>query len=116
MPCEVGWGEFVRQVEYKAVWYGRTIVRIDRFYPSSKTCSMCGYVLDNLPLDIRSWICPECGTGHDRDINAATNIRTVGLTVLNACGGDIRRSDVRASYAFPDEAGIPLREERESLV
>ena len=58
---DVGWGEFVRQLEYKAAWYGRTLVKIDRWYPSSKRCSACGHVLDSLPLDIRQWTCPACG-------------------------------------------------------
>jgi putative transposase len=75
---DVGWGEFVRQLEYKSKWYGRTLVKIDQWYPSSKTCSACKHVLDSLPLDIREWVCPECGVVHDRDTNAALNILTEG--------------------------------------
>ena len=81
---DVGWGGFVRQLEYKAKWYGRTLIKIDRWYPSSKTCSACGHILDSLTLDVREWACPECGVCHDRDINAASNILAVGLTVLPA--------------------------------
>src|SRR2546421_11997509 len=78
---DVGWSEFVRQLEYKAEWYERTLVKIDKWYPSSKRCFDCGHILDSLPLDVREWACPECGVHHDRDINAAQNILTVGLTV-----------------------------------
>ncbi|EFH83201.1 putative transposase IS891/IS1136/IS1341 family [Ktedonobacter racemifer DSM 44963] len=86
---DVGWSEFVSQLEYKADWYGRNLVKIDKWYPSSKRCFECGHILTSLPLDIRQWDCPECGVHHDRDINAAKNIVTVGLTVL-ACGESIR--------------------------
>jgi len=86
---DVGWGEFLRQLAYKAKWYGRTFVKIDRFYPSSKTCSACGHVVDCLPLDIREWVCPACGVALDRDTNAALNILAEGLSV-NACGGNVR--------------------------
>ena len=101
---DVGWGEFVRQLEYKVQWYGRQLVKIDRFYPSSKTCSHCGHVLADLSLDIREWVCPECGTYHDRDTNAACNILAAGLAAT-ACGENVRREQVRASHAVPVEAG-----------
>ncbi len=77
-----GWGELLRQLEYKAGWYGRTLVGIDRWYPSSKRCSACGYTLQKLPLDIRDWQCPECDVNHDRDTNAAVNILAAGRAVL----------------------------------
>ena len=73
--ADVGWGELIRQLEYKARWYGRTLVAIDQFFPSSKRCHVCGYLLDTLDLDVRQWTCPECGTVHDRDVNAARNIK-----------------------------------------
>jgi len=104
---DVGWGEFVRQLEYKAQWYGRTLVKIDRFYPSSKTCSHCGHVLADLPLDIREWVCPDCGTYHDRDTNAAKNILAAGLAAA-ACGGSVRPVRVRTRRATPKEAGNAL--------
>jgi putative transposase len=94
--ADVGWGELVRQLEYKAAWYGRTVIKIDRFYPSSKTCSACGHVLDSLDLDVREWECPACGTHHDRDINAAQSVVAEGLRLFaeehaaTACGGDVR--------------------------
>ena len=70
----VAFGEFNRQIEYKAQMYGKQIYRVDRFFPSSKTCSNCGCIQEKMPLHIREWTCPECGTRHDRDINAATNL------------------------------------------
>jgi len=82
---DANWGELVKQLEYKASWRGRTVVAIDRWYPSSKRCSICGYTLDKLDLATRQWTCPECNTTHDRDINAACNIKAAGLAVL-ACG------------------------------
>jgi putative transposase len=78
---DVGWAEFVRQLEYKALWYGRTLIGIDRWYPSSKRCNACGYTMTSLPLNIRTWDCPECKTKHDRDVNAAKNILAAGLAV-----------------------------------
>ncbi len=101
---DVGWGEFVRQLEYKSQWYGRTLIKIDRFYPSSKTCHACKHVLDSLPLDIREWVCPACGVVHDRDTNAALNILAEGLSAA-ACGGSVRPVRVRARRATPVEAG-----------
>lgn len=79
---DAGWSDFVRQLEYKAKWYGRTLVGIDKWYPSSKRCSACGFVVSKLPLSVREWTCPECGVVHDRDINAACNIKAAGLAAL----------------------------------
>nr|WP_257010467.1 transposase [Pseudoalteromonas sp. JB197] len=73
------------RVELNTEWYGRTVVKIDKWYPSSKRCNCCGYVVDPLPLHIRKWSCPQCSSELDRDINAALNIKAVGQTVL-ACG------------------------------
>ncbi|WP_154675712.1 zinc ribbon domain-containing protein, partial [Parafrankia elaeagni] len=68
---------------------GRTVIAIDRFYPSSKTCSVCGSRVGKLPLDVREWSCHRCGTVHDREVNAATNILAAGLAVA-ACGEGVR--------------------------
>jgi putative transposase len=87
--ADASWGELVRQLEYKCQWYGRTLVHIDRWFPSSKRCGHCGHVVDKLPLDIREWDCPECRTHHDRDINAAQNILAAGLAVI-VCGSSVR--------------------------
>ena len=79
--ADASWSEFVRQLEYKARWYGRTLIGIDRWYPSSRRCSSCGFVVDTLPLSTRKWSCPECATEHDRDTNAAINILAAGQAV-----------------------------------
>jgi putative transposase len=97
---DVGWGEFVRQLDYKARWYGRTFVKIDRWYPSSKTCSACRHVLDTLALECRFWTCPACGTFHDRDVNAAQNVLAEGLSV-SASGEAVRPRRAKAPAGAP---------------
>lgn len=77
-----GWAEFVRKLEYKATWNEKFVVKVNRFFPSSKTCSGCGHVIESLPLSVREWTCTECGTIHDRDINAAINILNKGYSDL----------------------------------
>lgn len=88
------WGELIRQLDYKCQWYGRTLVKIDRWFPSSKRCGHCGHVVDKLPLSIREWTCPKCGTVHDRDINAAKNILAAGLAVLAGNSEDVCESSI----------------------
>ena len=84
-----GWGELTRQLDYKCRWYGRTLVAIDRWFPSSKRCSSCGHIVDKMPLNIREWTCPKCGCNHDRDVNASKNILAAGLAV-SVCGATVR--------------------------
>lgn len=86
---DASWGELVRQLDYKCDWYGRTLIKIDRGFPSSKRCGNCGHIVNKMPLNIREWDCPNCGTHHDRDINAAKNILAAGLAVL-VCGATVR--------------------------
>jgi putative transposase len=80
---DCSWSMFVNMLKYKCDWYGKKLVQINRFYPSSKTCSTCDYIYDKLSLDIREWKCPKCGSIHDRDHNAAINIYRQGLSITN---------------------------------
>ena len=116
---DCGWGEFRRQLAYKCARYGRRLVVIDRWYPSSKTCSACGHLLADLSLSARHWRCPSCGTRHDRDLNAAKNILAAGRAVARASPGDACGADVRHSGSSrmrsaanqeprPARAGIPV--------
>jgi putative transposase len=84
-----GWSELIRQLDYKCRWYGRKLVEIDRWFPSSKRCNSCGHIVEKMPLNIREWQCPKCGTNHDRDINASKNILAAGLAV-SVCGATVR--------------------------
>jgi putative transposase len=80
--------DFRGMLQYKAQWYGRTVIAVDRWYPSSKACSRCGHLLDVLPLGVREWTCPGCADSHDRDVNAARNILAAGRAVA-ACGDGV---------------------------
>ena len=115
---DCGWGTFRQKLAYKAARAGRHLIVIDRWYPSSKTCSACGHLLAELSLRTRHWTCPSCRTRHDRDINAAKNILAAGLAVTggtpgDACGADVRHSGssrVRSAVKqepLPAKAGIP---------
>ena len=86
---DAAWAQLRAMLEYKADWYGRTVIAVDRFYPSSKTCSVCGVITATMPLTVREWTCAACGTRHDRDVNAAKVIRAEGLSV-QACGDGVR--------------------------
>ena len=83
--CQVGWGQFLTMLKYKAEMAGNVYQEVDRFFPSSKACNNCLNVVESLPLEVRQWECQSCGTFHDRDINAAMNIRDEGLRILT-CG------------------------------
>jgi putative transposase len=102
---DAAYGEFRRQLEYKASWYGRIVVVVDRFFPSSKRCSDCGHVLDELRLDVREWTCPKCGKVHDRDINAAVNLLVEGIRQL--AGSDSR--DLRADAGGACLGAVPVQ-------
>ncbi len=87
--ADMGWSEFRRQIVHKAARRGGKVILVDRWYPSSKTCSACGHVLETLTLAQRSWNCPKCGTAHDRDINAAVNLMKMAVSsTVPACGGE----------------------------
>lgn len=83
---DVGWGMFVNFLQYKLDREGKVLVEIDRWFPSSKLCSKCHYQIGELPLDVRAWVCPSCGTHHDRDENASQNIRAEGIRILSVLG------------------------------
>jgi putative transposase len=95
---DAGWGELVRQLIYKSEWYGRELVKIDRWFPSSKRCSCCGHIVEKMPLNVRDWVCPQCGTKHDRDVNAANNILAAGLAV-SVCGATVRPEESKSRKA-----------------
>ncbi|MEG4006245.1 RNA-guided endonuclease TnpB family protein [Microcoleus sp. Pol11C1] len=99
---DASWGELVRQLEYKCDWYGRTLIKIDRWFPSSKRCGNCGHIVEKMLLNVREWDCPICGAHHDRDINAAKNILAAGLAV-KVCGANVR-PDRHQSDGSCDEA------------
>lgn len=103
---DAGLGEFRRMLEYKCEWYGRELRFANRFYPSSKRCFDCGHVLEELPLNVREWTCPECGKHHDRDVNAAKNILAAGQAVT-ARGGKVRPVRVSRKGASPRSANHP---------
>lgn len=101
---EASWYSFVNMLQYKGKWKGCDIIQIDQFYPSSKTCSCCNWKKENLKLSERSWICPKCGKIHDRDINAAKNILTYGLSLKSISSGtedykcgEVKRGSSRTS-------------------
>ena len=100
---DASWGELLRQLEYKAKWYGRTFYQVDKFFPSSKTCNGCQFILDDLPLSVREWDCPNCKQHNDRDWNAACNIRDKGLKDLSVYGiySDIKQKLVE-QFALAD--------------
>ncbi|MFI0485811.1 RNA-guided endonuclease InsQ/TnpB family protein [Actinomadura sp. 9N215] len=110
---DAAWRQLRTMLEYKADWYGRELVVIDRWFPSTKTCSQCGTIAGHMPLDVRGWECGACGAQHDRDTNAARNILAAGLAV-SACGADVRpkrrkpggQSAVKQETQ-PVRAGIP---------
>ncbi|MET7746777.1 RNA-guided endonuclease TnpB family protein [Streptomyces sp. NPDC005385] len=113
---DAGWSAFVGMLEYKAVRYGRTLTRVDRFFPSSQLCSACGAKDGPKPLAVRTWACGNCGTVHDRDVNAARNIRAEGSRVaagqaetVNARGAQVRPVRVPAQRA----TRTPVRKKQE---
>ncbi|MDO0914945.1 RNA-guided endonuclease TnpB family protein [Streptomyces sp. DT2A-34] len=101
---DAAWSDFRSMLEYKAQWYGREVIAVDRWFPSSKLCSNCGRLQDTMPPHVRTWTC-DCGTTHDRDENAAKNLLAAGLAV-SACGAGVRpqRSTPGGQSATKQEA------------
>jgi putative transposase len=95
---DAAWRMLLTMLAYKCEWYGRNLIKVDRFFPSSKTCHGCGHVVESLPLSIRKWSCPKCGTTHDRDVNAALNILAAGHAVAReseVCGPGVSHRILR---------------------
>ena len=113
---DCGWGQFCTMLKYKAEWVGKVYLEIDRFFASSKTCNVCLNQVDSLDLDIRAWTCGKCQTHHDRDINAAINLRNEALrslalgTSATANGGDVSQPGKTSVLldAVPVEVGNPI--------
>ncbi|NEO37242.1 MAG: IS200/IS605 family element transposase accessory protein TnpB [Moorea sp. SIOASIH] len=95
---DANWAEIIRQIKYKSQWYNREAISIDKWFPSSKLCSVCLNRVDSLPLNIRQWDCPSCNTHHDRDINASINILAAGLAV-SVCGATVRPEESKSRKA-----------------
>jgi putative transposase len=113
---DAGWGTLIRFIEYKCGREGKAFVRTNRWFPSSKACSACGHVRDTMGLDVRQWTCSHCGASHNRDINAARDIRdeglrllTVGTTAAASLGTISRRKKLASRSARPNEAGSSSR-------
>jgi putative transposase len=104
---DAGWSAFVHMLEYKAARYGRTLVRIGRFEPTSQTCSACGVKDGPKPLNVREWTCSACGTVHDRDHNAAINVKTAAGLAASACGAPVRPGLVPAQREETGSHGFP---------
>ncbi|WP_223199569.1 RNA-guided endonuclease InsQ/TnpB family protein, partial [Solihabitans fulvus] len=104
---DAGWAGFTAMLEYKATRYGRAFAMVDRFFPSTRRCSDCGRIGEKLPLSVRSWTCP-CGSVHDRDVNAARNIKAAGQADFNDRGARVRPGLVPAprgeTVTHPDAA------------
>jgi len=100
-----GWSQFVNMLEYKSNWYGSNLVKISRWFPSSKTCSSCGWIYKDLNLSIREWTCPCCGTHHDRDINAAINILSEGKRIIGLSSAEFTHGE----YPTMDDRHIDLK-------
>ncbi|MFD8147055.1 RNA-guided endonuclease InsQ/TnpB family protein [Streptomyces sp. NPDC059708] len=108
---DAGWREFRSMLEYKAAWYGRELITVDRWFPSTRLCSACGSVAEAMPLDVREWTCGRCGTTHDRDGNAAVNLLAAGLAVA-ACGAGARphrESSSRPGQSVAKQETPPVR-------
>ena len=111
---DVGWYKFINMLKYKAEWYGRNLIKVDRYFPSSKTCSSCGYIKKDLSLSDRVWTCPQCGMTRDRDINASINLFTVGQELSEVTPAE--RGSVDDPTAMPYAKKHPLNETGSSLI
>ncbi|MFF0142229.1 RNA-guided endonuclease InsQ/TnpB family protein [Streptomyces sp. NPDC005227] len=106
---DAGWSSFISMLEYKAQRYGRTLVKIGRFEPTSQTCSTCGVKDGPKPLSVREWTCAACGTVHDRDHNAALNVKRAAGLAVSACGAPVRPGEIPAQREETGSHGIPTQ-------
>ncbi|MFD9590744.1 RNA-guided endonuclease InsQ/TnpB family protein [Streptomyces sp. NPDC059980] len=106
---DAGWASFISMLEYKAQRYGRTLVKIGRFTPTSQTCSTCGVKDGPKPLNVREWTCAACGTVHDRDHNAALNVKTAAGLAVSACGAPVRPGAIPAQREETGSHGFPTQ-------
>ena len=119
---DASWSKFIELLSYKAQWNDKNIVKIDRFFPSSKTCNCCGYINQNLDLSVREWTCPSCNTKLDRDLNASINILKEGYKLIssgtddNRSGGKIRPTLVGTTDETSKVLNIYNSEAQQSLV
>ncbi|MCX5084679.1 RNA-guided endonuclease TnpB family protein [Streptomyces sp. NBC_00401] len=104
---DAGWSQFVTMLAYKAARYGRPLIKINRFEPTSQVCSTCGHHDGPKPLHVREWTCPVCGTRHDRDVNAAKNVKQAAGLAASACGAKVRPEPVLAQREETGSHGIP---------
>ncbi|MFB7168306.1 RNA-guided endonuclease InsQ/TnpB family protein [Streptomyces sp. NPDC056242] len=104
---DAGWSQFVTMLAYKAARYGRTLIKINQFEPTSQVCSTCGHHDGPKPLHVREWTCPVCGTRHDRDVNAAKNVKQAAGLAASACGAKVRPEPVLAQREETGSHGIP---------
>jgi len=106
---DAGWSSFVNMLQYKAERYGRTLVKIGRFEPTSQTCSTCGVKDGPKLLDVREWTCAACGAVHDRDHNAAINVKTAAGLAVSACGAPVRPGTIPAQREETGNHGFPTQ-------
>ena len=115
---DCSWGKFINFLDYKSKWNDKLVIKINRFYPSSKSCSDCGYINQGLKLDIREWLCPSCGSKHDRDINASKNIRKEGIKIYKSLGTNDNRygDEIRPSNGKIEEVSKNLDNNQDALI
>jgi putative transposase len=104
--------ELHRQINYKVARRGGTVIRVDRWAPTSKVCSGCGHCMGEMPLSVRSWTCPECGSEHDRDVNAARNLLALGRGTASMCGDERGSGEAQAAPVLSVEPRISAATQR----
>ena len=109
--ADASWGNFVTLLQYKCDWYGKELVKVNRFYPSSKTCGDCGWINQELKLSDREWTCKSCGVVHDRDVIASLNILKEGLKIISGgtldnTDGDSNKTSVKKRKSVKSEAQL----------